>query len=281
MNPPSESEKAGTDLPLLELRDLRVRFPQDWRWSGSVRSWREVVAGANLCLAPGETLALVGESGCGKSTLARALVGLVPASGGRALWRPRRPGTPPPVDLLSLQERSWRRYRPGLSLVFQDTGSALDPRMKVGDSVSEGLRIHRRLGRRRAWKRAEALLEMVGLSATDANRRPAAFSGGQRQRIGIARGLALDPELMICDEIVSALDVLVQARILDLLKRLQGERGMALLFITHDLALARQFAPRTAVMDGGRIVECGNSEDLFQNPRHPRTRALVAAVPLL
>lgn len=228
------------------------------------------VNGVSLHVDAGETLGLVGESGCGKSTLGRALLRLEVPTAGEVYFDGRR------VDGGSI--RSLRRE---MQMVFQDPGASLDPRLRIGESVAEGLEIHR-LGKTRAERRERvaALLERVGLESSWMDRYPHEFSGGQRQRAGIARALAVEPRLLICDEPVSALDVSAQAQTLGLLAGLQRELGLSYLFIAHDLAAVRQLSHRVAVMYLGRIVEVGPAEDVLSRPLHPYTRMLIEAAPI-
>ncbi len=231
------------------------------------------VRGVDLQVNGGETLALVGESGSGKSTVARMIVRLLPATSGAVLYNG--------VDLLTLKPQALRDARRHLQMVFQDPMASLNPRMSVTALIAEPLLIHRLTRGRATRDRVMALLEAVGLSADFAQRYPHELSGGQRQRVGIARALALEPDLIIADEPVSALDVSVRAQIVNLLRRLQQERGLAYLFIAHDLALVRQISHRVAVMRQGRIVELAPTSALFSDPRHPYTRRLLASAPLL
>jgi len=229
------------------------------------------VEDVSLRLAAGESLGLVGESGCGKSSLARSLVGLIRPRSGDIRFRGR--------SLLGLGERAWRRFRPRIQLVFQDPHASLDPRMSAGASIAEGLRIHGRLSRGEREARVAELLEQVGLPARRAGELPHTFSGGECQRLGLARALALDPELLLLDEPVSSLDVSVQARILELLASLREQRGFAALWIAHQMPVVRRMADRVAVMFAGRIVEAAPRDALFEEALHPYTRALLAAVP--
>jgi oligopeptide transport system ATP-binding protein len=255
--------------PLLEVEGLVKRFAR--RGFGLRRKPVHALNGVSLAVARGETLGVVGESGSGKSTLGRAVLRLVDADEGRV----RFDG----ADLFSLPPSELRKLRRRMQMVFQDPYGSLNPRMKVGDAVGEGLEIHGLVPRAERPLRVKALLEEVGLEADHAARYPHQLSGGQRQRVGIARALAVDPALVVCDEPVSALDVSVQAQVLNLLKRLQERRGLAYLFIAHDLAVVRQLAHRIAVMYFGRVVELGGTEAIIHNPRHPYTVALLSAVP--
>ena len=256
--------------PLLAVEGLVKHYPSTGLFGGAKPPVR-AVEDVSFTVGRGETLALVGESGCGKSTVGRTLLRLQEPTAGRATFD----GT----DLFALEGAALRAMRRRMQIVFQDPYSSLDPRMTVGASVAEGIEIHR-LARGPAIRaRVEALLAEVGLDASYADRYPHEFSGGQRQRIGIARALAVEPAFLVCDEPVSALDVSVQAQVLNLLGDLQRARGLSNLFIAHDLAVVRQLAHRVAVMYLGRLVEVGPTEEVFARPRHPYTQGLLAAVP--
>jgi oligopeptide/dipeptide ABC transporter ATP-binding protein len=258
---------------LLRAADVRKHFPV--RGSGLVR--RELgalraVDGVSFEIRAGETLGLVGESGCGKSTLGRCLMRLTPLTGGTVEIEGR--------DISSLSARQMRPIRRQMQMVFQDPYSSLNPRQRVGRIVGLPLRVHSTVPRRQIPARVEELLELVGLRPEYANRFPHEFSGGQRQRIGIARALALRPRLLIADEPVSALDVSVQAQVVNLLAQLRREFGLACLLIAHDLSVVRQVSDRIAVMYLGRIVEVGPAEEVISRPSHPYAEALVSAVPV-
>jgi oligopeptide/dipeptide ABC transporter ATP-binding protein len=256
--------------PLLSLRGVRKEFAG--RGSTVV-----AVDDVSLDLYAGETLGLVGESGCGKTTLARLILRLVEADAGSVVFQGR--------DLLKLSPRQMLAVRQDLQVVLQDPYASLNPRMRVGEIVAEPLITHHKVprgrrGRAEARDRVAELLEAVGLEAASQDRYPHEFSGGQRQRVGIARALALEPRLVICDEPTSALDVSIQAQITGLLKRLQRERGLAYLYVSHDLSMMRQIADRVAVMNLGRIVELAPAEELFTSPRHPYSHSLLSAAPV-
>ena len=251
---------------MLEVTDLSVHFPV-----GGGRLVR-AVDGVDFTLGRGETLGLVGESGCGKSTTARALLRLIPATAGKVLFDGQ--------DLLALTESQLRDLRKRAQMVFQDPFASLSPRRTVGQILSEPFEIHGVGTKAERVARVGELLSSVGMSPGVASRYPHEFSGGQRQRIGIARALALNPELIVLDEPVSALDISVRAQVVNLLADLQKERGIAYLFVGHDLALMRHVAHRIAVMYLGRIVEIGAAADVYASPSHPYTRSLLASSPV-
>jgi oligopeptide/dipeptide ABC transporter ATP-binding protein len=252
--------------PLLTVNDLKLHYPSP---AGRVRA----VDGVTLELFQGETLALVGESGCGKSTLARAIVGLEPPTAGSVAFRGAK--------LEPLPAKSRRELSRKIQMVFQDPDASLSPRRTIGDTVAEPFELFERYDRAERERRVAALLQEVGLAATLALRYPHELSGGQKQRVCIARALAVGPELLVCDEAVSSLDVSVQAQILNLLLELKQRESLSYLFITHDLRVVRHVADRVAVMYLGEIVEIGPTRELFRAPKHPYTRALLAAVPSL
>jgi oligopeptide transport system ATP-binding protein len=249
---------------MLEVENLGVQFTV----AGGKRV--RAVDGVSFSVTKGETLGIVGESGCGKSTTGRAILRLLPKTAGTVRFAGQ--------DVHSLKGAELLAFRRRVQMVFQDPYASLSPRLTVGKLVSEPLEIHKYDGDKNA--RVEALLRSVGLPEGIASRYPHAFSGGQRQRIGIARALALEPELLILDEPVSALDISVRAQVVNLLMDLQQERGIAYIFIGHDLALIRHIAHRVAVMYLGKIVELGTAEAIYTNPRHPYTRSLLASAPL-
>jgi oligopeptide transport system ATP-binding protein len=258
---------------LLEVRNLRKYYPVTkgfifQRQVGAVKA----VDGLSFFIRRGETLGLVGESGSGKTTTGRVILRLQEPTTGEALFEGR--------DLFTLRKEELRRMRRNMQIIFQDPYSSLNPRMTVGDIIGEPLEIHNLARGRDKVRRVQELLEVVGLSPYHANRYPHEFSGGQRQRIGIARALAVNPKLIIADEPVSALDVSIQAQVLNLLEELQKEFGLTYLFIAHDLSVVKHISDRIAVMYLGRIVELAKTEELFSNPQHPYTEALLSAVPI-
>ena len=259
--------------PLLEVRDLHKHFPVRRGLLSRVSGWVRAVDGVSMSIAAGETLALVGESGSGKTTTGRCILRLMEPTSGAI----RFDG----ADLLALNSRAMRRMRQKLQVIFQDPFGSLNPRMRVGTIVREPLEIHR-IGAGRADRDAmvKRLFTRVGLDPAAMRRYPHEFSGGQRQRIGVARALALRPRLIVADEPVSALDVSVQAQVINLLIDLQEEFGVAYLFIAHDLALVERIADRVAVMYLGRVVESAATAEMFRNPIHPYTKALLQAIPV-
>jgi peptide/nickel transport system ATP-binding protein len=263
---------APAAAPLLDVRGLRTWFPIRAGVLQRPVGFVKAVDGVDLAVPAGRTVALVGESGCGKTTVGRSVLRLVEPREGQVLFAGR--------DLLALPAAALRGVRRELQIVFQDPMAALDPRFQVGEAIAEGMEAHgigADAGERR--ERAAALLRRVGLDPVLLGRHPHELSGGQRQRVCIARALAVGPRLLICDESVSALDVSIQAQILNLLRDLQDELGLAYLFISHDLGVVRHLADRVAVMYLGQIVEEGPTERVFAEPRHPYTRALLDAAP--
>jgi oligopeptide transport system ATP-binding protein len=259
--------------PLLQLRGLQVHFPvHEGVLVTRVRGVVHAVDGVDLDIRAGETLGLVGESGCGKSTLGRAILQLVRPTAGQVLYKGR--------DLTKLRGRELRPLRRHLQIIFQNPYASLDPRMTVGSIIAEPLRVHKLRRGRALEERVNELLQLVGLDPAHARRYPHEFSGGQRQRVGIARALALEPEFIVADEPISALDVSIQAQILNLLQDLKEQLGLTLLFIAHDLAAVRHVSDRTAVMYLGKLVEVATAEDLVRRPLHPYTQALLSAVPV-
>ncbi len=263
---------------LLDVKDLKMHFPIGGKkLIKGQQNYIYAVDGVDFQIKKGETLGLVGESGCGKSTTARAIAQLYKPTGGEVILRGK--------DLTKLKAKALIAERKNMQMVFQDPYASLNPRMTSGDVISEPMRIFQKhglldLSRKEMDERVEQLMERVGLSRFFRNRYPHEFSGGQRQRIGIARALALRPELILCDEAVSALDVSIQAQILNLFKDLQDEFGLTYLFIAHDLAVIQYISTRVAVMYLGIIAELSGSADLYKKPLHPYTQALLSAAPI-
>lgn len=260
---------------LLDVKNLKVHFniasKSAWPWSKP--SNLKAVDGVNVRLYEGETLGVVGESGCGKSTFARAIIGLVEATEGEVVWLGN--------DLTKMHEVERRKTRKQIQMIFQDPLASLNPRMSVGDIIAEPLQtFYPELSKQEVKDRVKEMMTKVGLLPNVINRYPHEFSGGQCQRIGIARALILKPKMIICDEPVSALDVSIQAQVVNLLKELQKELGLSLVFIAHDLSVVKHISDRVLVMYLGNAVELGTSEALFANPSHPYTKALMSAVPI-
>ena len=269
---PDGNTAAPASVPVLDVRDLKKHFPVRKGLLRKTTGHVYAVDGVSFSIERGQTLGLVGESGCGKSTVARAVIRLIEPTSGevRILGR----------DILSLSKDEMRASRRQAQIIFQDPFSSLNPRMSAGEIVGEPLLVHNIGNSRERAERVAALFDRVGLRASQMNSLPHQFSGGQRQRIGIARALALDPQLIIGDEPVSALDVSIQAQVINLLMDLQEEKNLSYLFIAHDLAVVEHISHRVAVMYLGRIVEHAGKRALFSNPQHPYTEALLAAVPI-
>ena len=263
---------AKTGAAVVEIEDVAKHYPVNSGGFGRQKATVKAVDGVSLTVMPGETLCIVGESGCGKSTVARLLMRLVEPTRGRILVRG--------ADVTHLGPAAMRPHRQHVQMVFQDPYASLNPRLPARTIVGEPLENYGRLSRRERDEKVDALLARVGLRADAANRYAFEFSGGQRQRLGIARALALDPGLIVADEAVSALDVSVQAQVLNLLMDLQEERNIAYVFISHDLGVVQHIGHRVAVMYLGRIVEMADKDALFARPLHPYTEALMAAAPL-
>jgi len=259
--------------PLLSVRDLHVHFNVRGEGLFPKKRTLKAVNGVNLDLYPGETLGIVGESGCGKSTLARALLNLIPATSGHVVWLGK--------DMSGAKPSEWHDVRKNVQMVFQDPLASLNPRMNVMQIIGEPLRTHKpELSKDEVKARVKQVMARVGLMENQLYRYPHEFSGGQCQRIGIARALILEPKLIVCDEPVSALDVSIQAQIINLLKDLQKQMHLALIFIAHDLAVVKHVSQRILVMYLGRVMELADKHELYAAPKHPYTRALLSAVPL-
>ncbi len=258
--------------PLVKVEGLKKHYPVQWSFFGRAIVYVKAVDGLSLTVNRGETLSVVGESGCGKSTLGRCILNLEEPSEGVIYFEGRK--------LLEFQPAEMRQMRRHMQMIFQDPYASLNPRKTVHRIVGDAFEIHGMLSKPERQQRVQELLDIVGLSKEHAQRYPHEFSGGQRQRIGVARALALNPKLVVADEPVSALDVSVQAQILNLLVELQSKFDLTYLFISHDLSVVRHISDRVAVMYLGKIVELGSCRDLFSQPLHPYTEALISAVPI-
>ena len=264
---------ATSNAALLSVQDLKVHFPIKGGVLGTTFAHVRAVDGVSFELKAGETLGIVGESGCGKSTLGRAVLRLIKTTEGRVVWAGQ--------DLFGLRAKALRTERRQMQIIFQDPLASLDPRMSVEAIISKPLRIfHPELSRAEVRKRVFETMHQVGLAASMANRYPHEFSGGQCQRIGIARAIILKPKLIVCDEPVSALDVSIQAQIINLLMELQRELGVSLLFISHNLAVVRHISHRVMVLYLGKIMEIAERDDFYARPLHPYSQALISAVPI-
>lgn len=256
---------------LLKVNNLKVWFAESKDWIGRPQQYFKAVDDVSFELKKGAVLGLVGESGCGKSTLSRSLLGLLPSNAGEIIFNEQ--------DITSYNATQWRQLRRKIQMIFQDPYASLNPRINIGDVLMEPMKVHGIVPNYQLQKEALRLLNIVQLPADSMKRYPHQFSGGQRQRIGIARALALKPELIICDESVSALDVSVQAQILNLLKALQNEFELSYLFISHDLSVVHYISDKVIVMQAGKIVEQGDAEQVLMRPTHSYTQKLIAAMP--
>ena len=259
-------------MSLVEVRDLQKYFPIHAGLLSRHVADVKAVDGVSFDIAAGETLGLVGESGSGKTTIGRMLLHLLPATGGSIRYNG--------AEITTMRSNDIRRLRRQIQIIFQDPYASLNPRMTIGEIIGEPLRIHGIATGKATQERIQELLRLVGLRPYSANRYPHEFSGGQRQRIGIARALAVDPKFIVCDEPVSALDVSIQAQVINLLEDLQHQLGLTYLFIAHDLSVVRHISTRVAVMYVGKIVELSSRDDLYERPLHPYTQALLSAIPI-
>lgn len=258
--------------PLLEVKNIKKWFPAKKSPFSREKVYIKAVDGVSFTLNEGETLGVVGESGCGKSTMGRTVLRLIEPTEGQVLFEGK--------DYTALKDAELRKSRTDLQIIFQDPYASLDPRMTIGDIIAEPLDIQLKLPAKERMERVLKTMERVGLNTRYVNRYPHEFSGGQRQRIGIARAIVLEPKLMVCDEPVSALDVSIQAQVLNLLMDLQKEMGMAYIFISHDLSVIKHISDRVAVMYLGHVVEIAEKADLYDHPMHPYTVALLSAIPV-
>lgn len=264
------SEESKT--PLLEVKDLKKWFPAKSSAFSREKAFIKAVDGVSFTLNAGETLGVVGESGCGKSTMGRSVLRLLEPTSGQVLFEGK--------DYTALKSADLRKSRTDLQIIFQDPYASLDPRMTIGDIIGEPLDIQLKLPAKERMQRVLKTMERVGLNTRYINRYPHEFSGGQRQRIGIARAIVLEPKLMVCDEPVSALDVSIQAQVINMFEDLQNQLGVAYLFIAHDLLVVQHISNRIAVMYLGHVVELADANELMSDPKHPYTQSLLSAVPI-
>ena len=265
-------DNGATRRALLEVKNLTKYFPVRSGLLQRITGWVKAVDDVSFHIYEGETLGLVGESGCGKTTVGRTILRLVPATSGSVIFNGQ--------DLSDLNAARLKKIRRDMQIIFQDPYSSLDPRMPVGESIAEGLRIHTDKTTQERYDVVVEMLSRVGMRADHARRYPHEFSGGQRQRIGIARALSLRPKFIVCDEPVSALDVSIQAQVLNILRELQKDFGLTYLFIAHNLSVVEHFSDRVGVMYLGKMVEMAGRDDLYEDPLHPYTQALMSAIPV-
>lgn len=258
--------------PLIEINNLKMYFPIKKGLLNKTVNNVKAVDDVSFSIKKGETLGLVGESGCGKTTTGRAIIKLYEPTAGQILYNG--------VDIARFSPSKMTSYRRKMQMIFQDPYASLDPRMTVGDIIGEAIEVHKLMGGKEKTERIQYLLERVGLNSEHANRYPHEFSGGQRQRIGIARALAVEPEFIVCDEPISALDVSIQAQVVNMLEDLQKDLGLTYLFIAHDLSMVKHISNRVGVMYLGKMVEVAGSNELYKRPLHPYTQALLSAIPI-